>query len=418
METYVERCAGIDIGKADVKACIRVPGKRAGTRHSEVRTFATTTASLLKLRQWLVDEAITLVGMESTGEYWRPVYYLLEDAVECWLINPQHIKVVPGRKSDVSDSAWIAQLVEHGLVRPSFVPPPPIRRLRDLTRFRASLIHDRTRQVQRLHNVLEDAGIKLSLVATDIMGVSGRAMINALIAGQRDPEVLAELAVGKMRKKNAALVEALTGRFDDHHGLLCQLMLDQIEHINTTVARLDTEIDASIEPHRDAQRRLVTIPGVGRRASEVIIAETGADMSRFQTPGHLSSWAGLCPGNNESAGKRLSGRTRNGNAWLCGTLGDCATAAARTKNTYIAERHRRLQRRRGRKRATVAVSRTILESAWWVMSNNVDYNDLGPEHFLTRTTNPARRAHRLLLELRALGYGPTLTTPVPAVSTG
>jgi transposase len=418
METYAERCAGIDIGKADVKACVRVPGKRDGTRRSEVRTFGTTTRSLLELRQWLVDEQITLVGMESTGEYWRPVYYLLEEAVECWLINPQHIKVVPGRKSDVSDSASIAQLVEHGLVRPSFVPPPPIRRLRDLTRFRASLVHDRTRQVQRLHNVLEDAGIKLSLVATDIMGVSGRAMINALIAGQRDPERLAEMAIGKLRKKNAALIEALTGRFDDHHGLLCQLMLNQIEHIDEAVARLDTEIDASIEPHRGLQQHLVTIPGVGQRASEVIIAETGADMSRFPTPGHLSSWAALCPGNNESAGKRLSGRTRNGNAWLCGTLGDCATAAARSKNTYIAERHRRLQRRRGRKRAKVAVSRTILESAWWLMSKNIDYKDLGPEHFLTRTPNPARRAHRLLLELRALGYDLTLTTPVPAASPG
>lgn len=418
METFVERCAGIDIGKADVKVCLRVPGKRAGQRHSEVRTFGTTTGSLLCLRQWLVDEQVSLVAMESTGEYWRPVYYLLEEAVECWLVNPQHIKVVPGRKSDVSDAAWIAQLAEHGLVRPSFVPPLPIRRLRDLTRFRASLVHDRTRQVQRLHNVLEDAGIKLSLVATDILGVSGRAMLTALIAGQRDPEHLADLALGKLRKKHPALIEALTGRFDDHHGLLCQLMLDQIAHIDEAVGRLDTEIDTALEPFRRLQQHLVTIPGVGKRASEVIIAETGADMSRFATPGHLSSWAGLCPGNNESAGKRFSGRTRNGNAWLCGMLGDCATAAARTKNTYIAERHRRIQRRRGRKRAKVAISRTILESAWWIMSRDVDYHDLGPEHFLTRTANPERRAHRLILELRALGHDVSLTPrvgPQPAL---
>ena len=413
MDTYVERCAGIDIGKADVKVCLRVPGKRSGTRRSEVRTFATTTRSLLALRQWLVDEDVTLVGMESTGEYWRPVYYLLEEVIECWLINPQHIKVVPGRKTDVSDAAWIAQLVEHGLVRPSFVPPPPIRQLRDLTRFRASLIHDRTRQVQRLHNVLEDAGIKLSLVATDIMGVSGRLMINALIAGHRDPDQLAELAIGKLRKKHPALIEALTGRFEDHHGLLCQMMLDQIAHLDATIARLNTEIDTLIEPFRHIQSRLVTIPRVGKRASEVIIAETGADMTRFATAGHLSSWAGLCPGNNESAGKRLSGRTRNGNAWLCGTLGDCATAAARTKNTYIAERHRRLQRRRGPKRAKVAISRTILESAWWLISHDLDYQDLGPEHFLTRTPNPARRAHRLVLELRALGHDIKLTDLAP-----
>lgn len=412
METLAERCAGIDIGKADVKVCLRVPSKRAGQRRSEVRTFGTTTGALLSLRQWLIDEQVTLVGMESTGEYWRPVYYLLEESFECWLVNPQHIKVVPGRKSDVSDAAWIAQLVEHGLVRPSFVPPPPIRRLRDLTRFRASLIHDRTRQVQRLHNVLEDAGIKLSLVATDILGVSGRAMLTALIAGQRDPEHLAGLALGKLRKKHPALIEALTGRFDDHHGLLCQLMLDQIGHIDDAVSRLDTEIDLALEPFRGIQQHLITIPGVGKRAAEVIIAETGADMTRFATPGHLSSWAGLCPGNNESAGKRFSGRTRNGNAWLCGMLGDCATAAARSKNTYLAERHRRIQRRRGRKRAKVAISRTILESAWWMMTRDIDYHDLGPEHFLTRTPNPERRAHRLVLELRALGHDVSLN-PTP-----
>lgn len=413
MDSIVERCAGIDIGKADVKVCIRVPGKRAGTHHKEVRTFATTTKALLELRQWLIEEKVTLVGMESTGDYWKPVYYLLEGVVGCWLVNPQHIKTVPGRKSDVSDAAWIAQLIEYGLVRPSFVPPPPIRRLRDLTRYRASLIHDRTRQVQRLHNVLEDAGIKLSLVATDIMGVSGRAMIAALINGQRDPEVLAEMAVGKLRKKNAALIDALTGRFDDHHGLLCQMMIGQVEQIDRAIARLNEAIDIEIEPYRAQQQRLITIPGVAKRASEVIIAETGADMTRLNTPGHLSSWAGLCPGNNESAGKRFSGHTRSGNAWLCGTLGDCATAAARTKNTYIAERHRRLQRRRGRKRAKVAISRTILESAWWVMSNDIDYADLGPEHFLTHARNPARRANRLTLELRALGYDVTLPARAP-----
>ncbi|WP_434081489.1 IS110 family transposase [Sanguibacter sp. Z1732] len=300
MDTLVERCAGIDIGKADVKVCIRVPGKRAGTHRKEVRTFATMTGSLLELRQWLIDERISLVGMESTGDYWRPVYYLLEEVVECWLVNPQHIKAVPGRKSDVSDAAWIAQLVEYGLVRPSFVPPPPIRQLRDLTRYRASLIHDRTRQVQRLHNVLEDAGIKLSLVATDILGVSGRAMIGALIDGERDPHRLADMALGKLRKKNAALIEALTGRFGDHHATLCQMMLEQIEHIDTAIRRLDTAIDTAIEPYRQIQQRLITIPGVAKRASEVIIAETGGDMSRFATPGHLSSWAGLCPGNTTS----------------------------------------------------------------------------------------------------------------------
>ena len=404
VDTYVERCAGIDVGKADVKVCVRVPGVRAGTHRKQIRTFATTTRSLLALGQWLVEEQVTLVGMESTGDYWRPVYYLLEEVVECWLLNPQHLKVVPGRKSDVSDAAWIAQLVQYGLVRPSFVPPPPIRRLRDLTRYRASLVHDRTRQVQRLHNVLEDAGIKLSLVATDIMGVSGRAMIGALIGGERDAERLAGLALGRMRVKNAALIEALTGRFDDHHGLLCRLMLDQVDNLDTAISSLDAEIDAAIAPFRRLQQRLITIPGVAKRAAEVIIAETGADMSRFPTPAQLSSWAGLCPGNNESAGKHKSGRTRHGNPWLGGMLGDCAAAAARTKNTYLAERHRRLKRRRGPKRAKVAVARSILEAAWQVMANDVNYRDLGPEHYLTRTPNPARRAHRLITELRALGY--------------
>jgi transposase len=408
MEVYAERCAGIDIGKADVKVCLRVPGARRGTHRVQVRTFTTTTRSLLELRDWLVGERVSLVGMESTGHYWRPVYYLLEADVECWLVNPQHIKNLPGRKTDVSDAAWIAQVIEYGMARPSFVPPPPIRRLRDLTRYRASLIHDRTRQVQRLHNVLEDAGIKLSLVASDILGVSGRRMLGALIGGQRDPQALAELARGRLRSKHDPLVEALTGRFSDHHGLLAQMMLDQIDGIDAAVNRLDTEIHAALEPFRRLQQRLLTIPGVGRRSTEVIIAETGGDMSRFPGPAELASWAGLCPGNNESAGKRKSGRTRKGNSWLCGALGDCATAAGRTKGTYLAERHRRLLRRRGRKRAKVATARTILESAWWVMNHDVDYRDLGPEHYLSRIHDPARRAQSLIRQIRALGYDITL----------
>lgn len=348
METYAERCAGIDIGKADVKVCLRVPG------HGRALTGSRSARS--------------------------------------------------GRPRTRCSSCGSGSSM-------SFVPPPPIRRLRDLTRYRASLIHDRTRHVQRLHNVLEDAGIKLSLVASDIMGVSGRAMIAALIRGERDPLALADLAVGKLRPKTAALVEALTGRFEDHHAMLCQMMLDQIDHLSENIDRLSVRIDAQLEPYRRQQERLVTIPGVGKRAAEVIIAETGGDMRRFPTPGHLSSWAGLCPGNNESAGRHLSGRTRNGNAWLCGMLGDCASSASRSKNTYLAERYRRLQRRRGRKRATVALSRTILESAWWVMSHDVDYQDLGPEHFLTRAPDPGRRAQRLLLELRVLGYDIRLPDP-------
>jgi transposase len=403
MDIFVERCAGIDIGKADLKACVRTPGTRRGQRRQEVRTFSTTTAGLLRLAGWLADEQVTLVAMESTGVYWKPVFYLLEDAFECWLVNPQHVKKVPGRKSDVTDAAWIAQLAEHGLVRPSFVPPPPIRELRDLTRYRASLKHERIREVQRLHAVLEDAGIKLDCVASDIMGASGRAMIAALIAGERDPQVLADLARTKLRRKIPALTEALTGRFSDHHGLLCQLMLDRIDTIDATIERLDAQIDAQIAPFRDTIEHLITIPGVGRPTAEVIIAETGGDMSRFATPQDLCSWAGMCPGNNESAGKHFTGRTRHGDRWLRGALGEAAAGASRTKNTYLAARYGRIAHRRGKKRAQVAVGHTILASAWHVMTHNIDYADLGPDHF-TRLGDPARRAQRLIEQLTHLGY--------------
>lgn len=408
MEIYRERCAGIDVGKADVKACVRVPGARAGSRDQQVRTFAATTKGLLGLRDWLVAERVELVGMESTGVYWKPVYYMLEDDVECWLLNPQHVKKVPGRKSDVSDAAWIAQLVEFGLVSPSFVPPAPIRRLRDLTRYRASLVRERTREINRLHKVLEDAGIKLDCVASDILGVSGRHMLAALISGQRDPAALAELARRRMRVKIPQLQEALTGRFTDHHSMLCQLMLDRIDALAATLATLDEQIGIQLEPFRDDLRRLTTIPGVGTRTAEVIIAETGGDMTVFPTPAQLTSWAGLCPGNNESAGKHLSGRTRPGDHWLAGALGEAATAAARTKNTYLAARYHRLISRRGKKKAVVACARTILESAWHILNNHTDYTDLGPDHYNRHTPNPARRAHHLINELRALGYDITL----------
>jgi transposase len=403
MEVYVERCAGIDIGKADLKACVRTPGGRPGSRRQEVRTFSTTTAGLLRLAEWLAQEQVRLVAMESTGVYWKPVFYLLEDAFECWLVNPQHVKKVPGRKSDVTDAAWIAQLVEHGLVRPSFVPPPPIRSLRDLTRYRASLKHERTREVQRLHAVLEDAGIKLDCVASDIMGASGRAMLAALIAGERDERVLADLARTKLRRKIPALQEALVGRFSDHHGLLAQMMLDRIDAIDASIDRLDVQIDTEMAPFRDKIRHLMTIPGVGRRTAEVIVAETGADMGRFATPADLCSWAGMCPGNNESAGKHFTGRTRHGDTWLRGALGEAAAAAARTKNTYLSARFARIARRRGKKRALVAVGHTILASAWYVMAHDIDYADLGPEHF-TRPGDAARRAQRLIEQLLQLGY--------------
>lgn len=403
MDVFVERCAGIDVGKADVKACVRVPGARQNTFHHETRTFSTMTSGLLALRDWLVDRQVTLVGMESTGHYWKPVYYVLEDTFECWLINPQHIKKVPGRKTDVCDAEWIARLLQYGLVRASFVPPRPIRELRDLTRYRASLVHDRTRHVQRLHNLLEDAGIKLSLVATDIMGVSGRAMLAALIAGERDPQVLADLALGRLRKKNDELIKSLVGRFTDHHAWLCRLMLTEIDALNDRIADLDDRIEQVMQPFRHAADLLITIPGIGRRAAEVIIAEIGVDMTQFVTPADLSSWAGMCPGNNESAGKHKSTATRRGNPWLRGVLGDCATAAARTKNTYLGERHRRLAQRLGAKRAKVATGRIVLESCWQVLTRDTPYHDLGPQHFKT-IRDPERAAARALRQLSDLGY--------------
>ena len=416
-EIYAERCAGIDIGKADVKTCVRVPGPRKGTVKQQVRTFSTMTGGLLAMRDWLVEQRVTLVGMESTGDYWKPVYYVLEDAFTCWLINPRHIKKVPGRKSDVTDAQWIARLVQFGLVQPSFVPPRPIRELRDLTRYRTSLVRDRARQVQRLHNTLEDAGIKLSLVATNIMGKSGRSMIQALIDGERDPEVLADLALGRLRSKNARLIDALTGRFTEHHAWLCRLMLAEIDSLGDQISELDTRIELVMEPFRAALTHLTTIPGVGQRAAEAILAEIGPDMTRFTTPGALSSWAGMCPGNNESAGKTKGTPTRPGNPWLRGVLGESATAAARTKHTYLGERYRRLARRRGVKRAKVATGRIILESCWHVLTRDADYRDLGPEHFRT-IRDPERAATRALRQLLDLGYrfepGPEkVLTPIP-----
>jgi len=408
MEAIVSRSAGIDIGKAMLKATVRVQGGQRGKTRREVRTFGTTTPQLLALRDWFVAEGVTLVGMESTGVFWKPVYYMLEDVVECWLLNAQHLKKVPGRKTDVSDSEWIAELVAHGLVRPSFVPPPGIRRLRDLTRYRTALTQDRTREIQRLQNVLEDAGIKLDCVASDIMGKSARAMLAALIRGERDPQVLSELALGRMRPKVGELQQALVGRFGDHHARLCSKMLAHIDDLTATIDELTGEIGVEIEPFQCIRKRLRTIPGVSDRLAENLIAETGGDMSRFPTPQQLASWAGMCPGNNESAGKHFSGRTRKGDRWLRGALGEAAAAAARTKGTYLSARYRRLAGRRGKKRAKVAIGHDILVAAWYIMREGVDYADLGADYLNTHAMDPRRKATRLTEQLQALGYRVTL----------
>lgn len=349
MDLVHERCAGIDIGKADCKVCIRVPG-RNGRRHTEIRTFSTMTEGLLALREWLLSEQITLVGMEATGSYWKPVYYLLEEQMETWLLNAQHMRNVPGRKTDMRDCQWICQLVEHGLVRPSFVPPKPIRQLRDLTRCRTEVTWERTQELQRLEKLLEDDGINLSSVVSNLSGKSVRTMVEALIGGERDPQVLARLTVGALKDKQPQLVQALTGFFTDHHAFLARAVLEHIDAATATVKELTAEVDRRLEPYRRQLELLVTIPGISRTAAQVVVAEIGVDMGRFPTAGHLASWAGACPGNHESAGKVTSGRTRHSDAWLKGVLGSAAAAAARSKNTYLAAQFRRLVGHRGSSR--------------------------------------------------------------------
>jgi transposase len=327
--------------------------------------------------------------------------------MDCWLLNARHLRNVPGRKTDVADAAWIAQLVEHGLVRPSFVPPPPIRELRNLTRYRKTVIQERTREAQRLEKLLEDAGIKLSCVATDVLGVSGRAMLQALVAGVRDPEVLAELAKGRLRAKLPQLQEALVGRFGPHHGLLVSEMLARIDAADATIDRLSAEVSRLVAPYAAVLQLLETIPGVKRRTAEVILAETGGDMRQFPSAAHLASWAGLCPGNNESAGKHHSGRTRKGSKWLRGALVEAAHAAAHTKDTYLAAQYRRLGGRRNDKRAAVAVAHSILVIAYHVLDRGQPYAELGGDWLLKRESASAH-TKRLVRQLERMGHKVTL----------
>ncbi len=402
MDRLIERCAGLDVHRDTVAACIRVPAE-GGERHQEVRTFSTTTAGLLTLRDWLASYGVTVVGMESTGVYWRPVYYLLEDDFECWLLNAQHLRNVPGRKTDVADAAWIAQLVEHGLVRPSFVPPREIRELRDLTRYRKAQIQERGREAQRLEKILQDAGIKLSSVASQVLGVSGRAMLGALVGGTHDPGILAELAKGVLRQKIPALREALQGRFGPHHALMVGEILAHIDYLDEAIGRMSEEIARVIDPFSEQVARLDTIPGVDRRTAECLIAEIGPDMSRFPTHRHLASWAGVCPGNNESAGKHHTGKTRKGSKWLRTALVESAKAAARSKGTYFHAQYGRLKGRRGPSKATVAVAHSLLVVAYHVLLDERPYQDLGADYFLNRES-PDHHAKRLVRQLEHLGY--------------
>lgn len=412
MERLFERCAGLDIHKDTVVACVRVPGED-GKRHQETRTFATTTEQLLVLLDWLRSWEVTLVGMESTGIYWRPVYYLLEDHMECWLLNAQHLRNVPGRKTDVKDAEWICQLVEHGLVRASFVPPREIRELRDLTRYRKAQIEERTREVQRLEKTLQDAGIKLSSVASKVLGVSGRLMLEAMISGTHDPEVLAELAKGQLRNKLPALREALQGRFTSHHALIVGRQLAHIDFLDEAIADLSERVDEVIAPFANKVALLDTIPGVDKRTAELLIAEIGADMSVFATHRHLASWAGICPGQNESAGKKRSGKTRKGSKWLRAGLTEAAKASSRSKGTYLSAQYQRLRGRRGHQKATIATAHSILVAAWHILSREVEYADLGEDYFIHRQAEHAERyRNRLIRQLEKLGHKVTLE-PIP-----
>ena len=398
----VARVASLDIGKAELTACVRVPHEdKPGRRRQEVRTFATVTRSLLELRDWLICQGVSLCVMEATSTYWKPPFYLLEDAAECWVVNARDVRNVPGRpKTDRLDAVWLAKLAERGMLRPSFVPPPWQRELRDLCRYRRTLIQERTREKQRAEKLLEDTQIKLSSVISDIFGKSGRDMLDALIAGQRDPYVLAELARGSMRGKRSVLQEALTGHFRDHHGYLLKMMCDRIDALTAQIETLTGRIDEAIAPFAVQVTQLDEIPGVGKTGAQELIAEIGTDMARFPTAGHLVSWAKYAPKARQSAGKNKPGTTGKGNPWIAGTLGEAGIGAARTR-TFLGSRYHRLARRRGKQRALVAVGNSILVIDWHLLADpDARFTDLGPDWH--DRLAPLRRKRQLVAELERL----------------
>ena len=410
MDTLYPRCAGIDVHKNNVVVCVRCCD-RPGKVFEEVRTFSAMTRELLALSDWLAEHGVTHVAMESTGVYWKPVFNILEGRVAVILVNAEHIKKVPGRKTDVKDCQWIAQLLQHGLLKASFVPPLPIRELRDLTRQRTQLIQERTAAANRIQKVLEDANIKLAGVATDVLGVSGRDMLEGLIAGETDPEKLADLARKRLRAKIPALRLALQGRVTDHHRFLLRMHLDHITHLEELIGRLGARIEEALAPFAQAVEQLQTIPGINQRVAETVLAEVGPRMEQFPSADHLASWAGMSPGNNESAGKRRSGRITKGNRWLKRTLVQAAWAASHTKGTYLVAQYRRLAKRRGVKRALVAVGHTLLVIIYHVLKRGTVYAELGAD-FLERL-EPARLTRQLVKRLEALGHKVTLE-PCPA----
>lgn len=405
MHIMYERCAGLDVHKKTVVACVLTP---AGP---ETRTFGTMTAELLTLADWLLVSGCTHVAMESTGDYWKPVFNILEGTFELLLVNAQHVKTVPGRKTDVKDATWLAELLQHGLLRASFIPPVAQRELRDLTRYRSTFIQERVTLINRVQKLLEDANIKLAAVASDIMGVSGRAILAALLTGHADPQALADLAKGRLRSKRDQLTKALEGRVKPHHRFVLAELLSQIDSLDETIARFDAQIQAICGPVDEAVGLLDTIPGVARHTAEMIVAEIGTDMTRFPSAAHLASWAGVAPGNYESAGKRASGKTRKGNRFLRTTLVQAAHAAARTRSTYLSAQYRRLAARRGKKRAILAVAHSILVMAYYMIQRKEPYRDAGADFF--DRLQPEDTARRLVKRLESLGYHVTLQSPSP-----
>ena len=410
MEVIVDRVAGLDVHQKTVVACVRSPGAGRSKRQSQVRTFGTFQGQLESLRRWLIECEVTEVAMEATGVYWKPVWHVLDSGgfAQLLLVNPAHIKAVPGRKTDVNDATWIAQLLECGLLNASFVPPVEIRELREVTRYRRQLTEERSREVQRLQKVLEDANVKLSSVASNTIGVTGRMILEALCAGERDPDVLAGMAQRRLKAKTDELRQSVPGRFNEHHATMVRNLLAHIDFLEISVCDLDDTVDAMMIPFVPARDRIDTIPGVGKRTAEIIIAEIGTDMTRFATPAHLASWAGLCPGNNESAGKHKSTTTRSGNPWLTSALVEAAWSASRTKGCYLGVRFWRIAKRRGQQRALIAIAHTMLVICWHLINDETTYTELGTD-YLNRHDQPDRRRKHLVDQLTQLGYHVELT---------
>lgn len=409
MQVLYGCCCGLDIHKRFVVACVLTTAAD-GNVQKVTRTFSTMTDDLLTLLDWLAEVGCTHVAMESTSAYWRPIYNLLEGHLTVLVANAYHIKAVPGRKTDVRDAEWIADLLRHGLIRGSFIPSPEQRQLRDLTRYRTQLVEERARITNRLQMVLEDAGVKLAAVVTDVRGVSARAILEALVAGETDPTTLADLARGRLRAKRELLTRAVVGRFTAHHAFLLTEQLSQLDYLEEAMERVSAEIARRLEAEHEAIALLDTVPGIGRRAAEIIIAEIGTDLDRFPSAKHLASWAGMCPGNAESGGKRLSGKTRKGNRWLRQVLIEIAHVAAKTRGTYLAAQYRRIAARRGKKRALVAVAHTVLVIIYHLLTKREPYRDLGEAYFDHLERQHVER--RLVRRLERLGYAVTLT-PVP-----